>query len=374
MDGEPPRAPAATSYFFSTGQSRRRGWWGLLAIVILVFGFILATFACFAVALVAGADMGDLMTTMSLDEITTTPDMFVVNNISIALVTVVAILGSLAAYQQGIGRLTSVFGRIRWRWMGQAALVAAVTFVPLNIVMNSLSGWGDLHWRDHTVYLLVAILITTPLQAAGEEYGFRSLLGRAVAGFIPRRLPAVVVAGVVTSAVFMVLHMAGDPWLNLYYFCLGALLFWLMERTGGAEAAIALHVVNNLAGELTMPWADIADAFARGDGSGSPFMLVILAVDLVTVLAIDWLYRRRSGPDRQGRGAVGPAAHLDALGDGLLERVDVGHHADGPAAGAQAAQLGQHVVQDLGRQGPETLVDEQRAEVDAAGLRRDDVG
>ena len=58
----------------------------------------------------------------------------------------------------------------------------------------------------------------------------------------------------------------------------------LAYRTGGLEAPVALHVVNNLASEVSLPFIDIGDIFNRSAGTAS-------AVDIapqVGVVLIAW--------------------------------------------------------------------------------------
>lgn len=65
-------------------------------------------------------------------------------------------------------------------------------------------------------------------------------------------------------------------------------------RTGGLEAAIAMHVVNNVLSELVMPFTDISDMFDRQSGVGDPSILVMTALQLVALLLVDRMHRRRN--------------------------------------------------------------------------------
>jgi len=71
------------------------------------------------------------------------------------------------------------------------------------------------------------------------------------------------------------------------------MMWWLAYRTGGIEASIALHFVNNFFSEWMLPFTDFSDMFDRSEGTGSPVVLIYLAVQLVLVLIVDWVARKK---------------------------------------------------------------------------------
>jgi hypothetical protein len=88
----------------------------------------------------------------------------------------------------------------------------------------------------------IVILLTTPLQAAGEEYGFRGYGLQALGAWVRNPWFAIVV----TSLLFAAAHGTQNPALFLNRFAFGMIAGWLTVRTGGIEAAIGIHVVNNM--------------------------------------------------------------------------------------------------------------------------------
>ncbi|UOY01476.1 CPBP family intramembrane glutamic endopeptidase [Blastococcus sp. PRF04-17] len=128
-----------------------------------------------------------------------------------------------------------------------------------------------------------------PLQSAAEEYLFRGYLSQAITGWFRRPGAGAVVAGLVTAAVFSVAHVPADwpTFLDRFAFGLAAsAVVWL---TGGLEAAIVLHAVNNvlvfvLAGSLGDGVA--TDELPEGTG------LLYLALSLVAMAAYVLLVRR----------------------------------------------------------------------------------
>lgn len=138
------------------------------------------------------------------------------------------------------GWLVSVRPGLRWRYL---LVNLAVATVVLNLVLIA-SVWGqgwELRPQPGFGWFLVAIILTSPLQAAAEEFLFRGYLMQALAPVGGAWF------GVVASAlIFAAFHGAQNLPLFLDRFGFGLLAGVLVVRTGGLEAAIAAHVVNNV--------------------------------------------------------------------------------------------------------------------------------
>lgn len=92
------------------------------------------------------------------------------------------------------------------------------------------------------LWFMLVILITSPLQAAAEEVFFRGYLLQAIGSASGRAW-----VGIVASAlVFAFFHGLQNPALFAHRFIFGLVAGWLVLRTGGLEAGIAAHVVNNV--------------------------------------------------------------------------------------------------------------------------------
>jgi membrane protease YdiL (CAAX protease family) len=157
--------------------------------------------------------------------------------------------------------LSSVVPKLRWSFLliclglSLVALVAQLVvgaFLPasanpdVTAEVNGLTGT--------TIALIVIVLLTTPLQAAGEEYVFRGYLMQAVGSLSRRRW----VALLVTSTLFAMAHGVQNFPLFFDRFMFGLIAGWLVIRTGGLEAGIALHVLNNyLAFGLAIAFGDL---------------------------------------------------------------------------------------------------------------------
>ena len=98
--------------------------------------------------------------------------------------------------------------------------------------MNHLSG--------QDVAIAVVILFTTPLQAVGEEYVFRGYLMQALGSLF-----GTWVAVIAPALLFALAHGLQNFPLFFDRFAFGLVAGYLVVRTGGLEAGIALHVLNN---------------------------------------------------------------------------------------------------------------------------------
>jgi membrane protease YdiL (CAAX protease family) len=236
--------------------------------------------------------------------IATTPALFTANNIILATAIPLAGLTAWAVFGQRPRWISSVAGGFRWGLFWRFVAVA-VPILLLSLGLEILLGGPlQLVWNPDSWFLIIAILLTTPLQAAGEEYGTRGLLARSIGSWFGSARVGLVVATVITSVVFMLLHGAGDPWLNGYYFTVGVVCSILVWKTGGLEAAIALHVVNNLIGEITIPFGGLEGMFDREAGAAGPEILIQVFFTLALVAALLVVARRLRIPQSAAPAAL----------------------------------------------------------------------
>lgn len=259
-------------------RSPWNAWWRpVVAVLLGGIGFVTLALVFGMIALIA-----DPPPRLDPRSITLTPVMFLANNLSLAALIPLSIALSVAFLRQPAGYLASVAGRIRWRLLFKVAAL----LTPIWIMQQAFTVWvtwdeTELAIRPHTVAMAVIILTTQVFQCAGEEYGFRGLVNRGVGGLIGHEHVSFLVSAMVSSLFFTVVHNAQDPWLNLFYFVFGMVACYLTWRTGGLEAAIALHCVNNLIAMTFVPFSDMSGLFDRGEGTGSALILVNVGFLLV---------------------------------------------------------------------------------------------
>jgi membrane protease YdiL (CAAX protease family) len=172
--------------------------------------------------------------------------------------------------------LSSVVPKLRWRFLAIClglALVALLaqlvvdTLVPTDANPDVAPGPNPV--TGTTVALLLIMVFTTPLQAAGEEYAFRGYLTQAVGRLVDPVWPSRVVAVVVPAVLFALAHGLGQDWpIFVDRLSFGLLAGCLVILTGGLEAGIAMHVLNNfLAFGLAIAFGDMTSALTPTGGS-----------------------------------------------------------------------------------------------------------
>jgi membrane protease YdiL (CAAX protease family) len=197
--------------------------------------------------------------------------------------------------RQAPGLLSSVTGRLRWRWLGWFALAAVLLeLLALGVIQVGaveLIGNGNGGIAPDAAGVIAVTLLTSTFQAAGEEYFFRGYLLQAVGALVRSS----VVAVLVTTVLFTMAHGIW-PWespaLFLDRFTFGLVAGFLVIRTGGLEASIAAHAANNV---VTFVFAALTNSVGASlSAKDAPWSLV--AVDVVKFVAFGlvalWLARR----------------------------------------------------------------------------------
>jgi uncharacterized protein len=217
-------------------------------------------------------------------------------NLSLAALIPAAMLAMVAVHHLRPGWLGSVSGHLRWRLLGRFLLLAGGVVLFVTLVAGFLPSDGvapdsvRLVSFERWLSLAIVIVLTTPLQAAGEEYGFRGYALQALGAWF--RNPWVGIT--VTSLVFAVAHGGQNPSLFIARFGFGLVAGWLVIRTGGLEASIALHVMNNVIMFLVAAAFDqVDDALTTRE---APWWLALLDITQAVLFAslVLWTIRRRT--------------------------------------------------------------------------------
>ncbi|RQX19680.1 CPBP family intramembrane metalloprotease domain-containing protein [Micromonospora ureilytica] len=211
------------------------------------------------------------------------------------------------------GTVSSVLGRLRWGWLGRCLLIATPLIIVMLFGANLLLGLTDessildpvatwVGWPEFAAGLLMVLLLV-PFQAAAEEYAFRGWLLQAVGAYLRTPWPGIAFQAVLFAAA----HGWGSGWGFLDLVFMGVLLGWLTVRTGGLEAAIALHVVNNLSAFTVA--AAFGGLSADETMADAPWQLVL--VDVVALSAYALVIDRLAA--RRGLATVVPPALVVAV-------------------------------------------------------------
>ncbi|MBC7725609.1 MAG: CPBP family intramembrane metalloprotease [Burkholderiaceae bacterium] len=296
-------------------------WWKALVTGLVFVGYYLALSIVLVLFFVIGSFalpdvFGDFLaklTTISLD--LTDPTIFAFAIGTIALMLPALILARLTMGPRPLGLVSSVAGRVRWGWLGRciplALAVYGIVFALSFLVLDPALGAAPLSptVTSTTLLLIVLALLLTPIQATAEEYVFRGYLMQSIGGWLKHPLWAILLP----VPLFAIGHNY-DIWGLLDVSIFAIVAGWLTWRTGGLEAAIVAHVVNNTT-------LFILGAFGLTDlnaTEGSPVGLLVTAAIMAGYSALVLLQARRTGLVTRRTVVEEPGEPVDPVDDAAL--------------------------------------------------------
>lgn len=148
----------------------------------------------------------------------------------------------------GLKTLHSTEYKIRWKRLFDFMPLLIVLYIVVEVVdqlIKTATGTPFGGFR-FPIASLILILIFVPLQASAEEYMFRGFLTQAIGSWVP----VAAIAWVLQAVCFMVMHgynLLGNLGILITGLCMG----YVVLKTGGLEASMAMHIINNLAAGFT---------------------------------------------------------------------------------------------------------------------------
>ena len=299
--------------FLLAMRSRDWAWWRPV-LGLLLFGaiYLVANVLAAVVGLlgfvVVGADPGHLPD-LAVQDLTDPRVLLFVNATLIVAIPCVWLAWAVA-HGMSIGWSSSVRARLRRRLFLPFTLRALATLgvaIVLTLVLGLATGGDVVSGPVRSFgWLLLVVVLTTPLQSAAEEYVFRGYLSQAIAGWVRRPVVGAVLAALLTAALFSAAHGPPDVETFLDRFAVGLAASAVVWLTGGLEAAIVLHAVNNvlvfvLAGAL-------GDGGATADSSGGVGLvpLVLTVAGLAAYVLLVARSRARLRPETVTPAVVWP--------------------------------------------------------------------
>jgi membrane protease YdiL (CAAX protease family) len=305
-------------------------WWRPLVAVLMAAVFFLGVsilvaiplfivlFATGAIDFLSPTATGDLTQLISPDMARPWTLLFGLGSIILVLPLVPVALRIAGIRPTGVrvNILHSVLFRLRWRWLLVAFIPATVVWIVTfagQIGIGLALGDELLPFSTDVPTYLVSVLIVlllVPVQAATEEYLYRGVLLQSVGSWV-RWAPVTIVV----SAVLFGLSHAYDGWGILTVAVMGVGFAVVTIRTGGLEAGIAMHTLNNVAAFAVMGTGMFGPTGMTED-TGGPFGLAAQVVTVVLwVAGVEW-FARRTGIERLSRIGVpvAPAGMLPPYG------------------------------------------------------------
>ncbi|MBA8794010.1 membrane protease YdiL (CAAX protease family) [Friedmanniella endophytica] len=278
---------------------RHRWWKPILSIVMfvaVVFVLInLLSLILIPIGIATGhsADLAQFVDRILDPKAGMGPLTFAFTNLSLIVLIPVAMFTVWAVHRTPPRYLISVEGRFRWRWFGRClALLVPLWLVYLGIgfLTDPPTGARPEHW----VVLMIMVVLTTPLQAAGEEFAFRGFLGQVIGSWFRKPIVAALAPLPFSVGLFALAHGSLHVWILVDLGAFALATYLLMWRTGGLEAGIALHAVNNvLIMVITLYLGGFEEGFVSSDTTGSwSAALMSVAVNGLVLALLLWQARR----------------------------------------------------------------------------------
>lgn len=299
-------------------------WWKPVVgtLVLFLCFFLVAPLVLLPIVLVGaaggnGAYFDNLMDSLSFQSIT--PTLLLYLNLTLGSMILVTWAINRVVHRLRPRWLSSVVPKLRWRYLFIClglSVIALVAQVLVGMVMPGqteadLAGPVNDFTRT-TALLALVVLLTTPLQAAGEEYAFRGYLTQAAGSLTKSKWVAILVP----ALLFALVHGAQNFPLFFDRFMFGVIAGWLVIRTGGLEAAIALHILNNfLAFGFALTFGDITESLMISEVSWWNIPLTLTQSGIYALLAA--VVAKRMGLQTRTR----PPTEDPATGDTELVRV-----------------------------------------------------
>ena len=235
-------------------------WWKPLVVLVLagIFYVVLSLVLTLVMMPLFMAYDPEYLNSAAMGEVildTQRPLSLLYGLVSITLMLPSVLLAMLIMGIRPTGRMWSVATRIRWGLLGRVALIAVLGVFVMNVVgiaaefaLNPalLTESADaepaaaLDWNAVALSLVLVVLLV-PLQATAEEVVFRGLFMQIIGSWLKNPWFAILIP----TLLFAAAHIY-DIWGLLMVGLMGLAAGWLTWRTGGLEAAIAIHVINNL--------------------------------------------------------------------------------------------------------------------------------
>ncbi len=285
-------------------------WWKPLMLLLLsgvYFGIftVLLTILFVPIVMLVDPEYATDLTTGAAEMLDTQrPISVLMSLLSIIIMIPSVLLGMLSTGMRPVGRVWSVATRIRWGLLGRLLGIALLSVVAMNVTgiavelaldPASLSEPAAPSLRefdvDAALLSMLFVVLLVPFQAAAEEIVFRGLFMQVLGSWL--RSPWF---GILIPSIGFALAHIYNIWGLAVVGLMGGVAAWLTWRTGGLEAAVAIHVVNNLIAFGLMA-SGFGGETAQTEDSGGPGSLV---GEIVGLGLFVWLTLRAF--DRGGHG------------------------------------------------------------------------
>ena len=289
MTGAVQPAPRTRTYFYHrlARTDPHHRWWMPLVEGLILFGIFMVLSILFGIVLALAFPetlTEDVLAANQLD-----PVVYFMLFASVALLLPSALLARLVLGPRPLGLIFSVTGRIRWKWLLLCFLVAVGVYAVVNLagIGLDLATGGTptpVQLAPGFGWLLATTLIVVPLQCTAEEVVFRGYLAQMVGRWLKHPAWAILLP----VPLFVAGHVY-DVWGLLSVAIMAVSMGIVTWRTGGLEAGIALHAVNN----MTVSLFAMLGLVDMNETSGAPTDLITeVILNGAFIALVFWLVNR----------------------------------------------------------------------------------
>lgn len=307
-------APPGTPYH-RLARTPKHAWWRpIVGTLFLGAGALILTAAVYlGWTIIHGLVAGEFPEPQGNDLFPSNIENLAATLVALGILTPVVLLSAWLVQRRPWFSVASVLNRIRWRWLLLCCLPGLgylVVSYALGILVDQIFPSQDPvavdegSWVGLGAFVVPALVIIflVPFQSAAEEFVFRGWLVQAIGAYGPDQVtgrmqwfkallrtpwPAIVIS----SLAFVSAH-GYTGWAMADIFVFAMTIGWLTVRTGGLEAAISVHALNNLFAFL------LPAAMGQLDGwdeqGGAPWTLLVVDVPCLALyaVAVVWLAKR----------------------------------------------------------------------------------
>lgn len=291
---QPPRELKELEYHRLSHADSRTRWWSPLAegalgaLFFLIFS-VAVGFAYAGYVMASGGGASDLTLSYLQTNSLKDPAIFLLMFGSIVVMFPSLLLARLIVGPRPWGLVHSVAARLRWSWLALCMGIAIVLYVMIPVVVQILSGeplQGQAHISASLLmWMMGLVFVVVPVQCYAEELVFRGYLMQAIGRWLKH--PAWTI--IIPAPLFMLGHDY-TFWGQASILVMGLAAGFMAWYTGGLEAGIAMHVVNNLY-LMVMGVLGMVDPFAQ-EGSSVGDFLWATALELLLVLVVAFAARK----------------------------------------------------------------------------------
>lgn len=216
----------------ATGQLGRTYLLGALTTVLLEV--LVAVMAAFVLTLLNLAWPGSYIASYAV---------LVTNAVTIAIMALV--MG--AVHQRPLSDLIAPGRRLDWGIMGRAALIYALPW-SVQVVQGVTAGELVLAHTDLSLFLILApvSILLFGLQSTAEELVFRGYLTQAGQVWFRHAVPTALMTGLLFTLVHEGVQVRAVWEQRAEIMTIALFLSWMTVRLGRLEAAMGVHIINNV--------------------------------------------------------------------------------------------------------------------------------